>query len=125
MANFIRCKQDNFSYKYYSEEYVGDKIKVFLFLFKTVESVYELKEKKSDIIPNILVNLDLVTGLSKCQGAYVRSEDGEYTSTGYGIIFNNASGGSAKWLYDSESDRDAQFEEIASNSHLFKQKVSI
>ncbi len=125
MANFIRCKQDNFSYKYYSEEYVGDKIKVFLFLFKTVESVYELKEKKSDIIPNILVNLELITGLSKSEGAYVRSEDGEYKSTGYGITFNNASGGSVKWLYESESDRDAQFEEIASNSHLFKQKVAI
>jgi hypothetical protein len=125
MANFIRCTQDTFSCKQYYRERIGDKIKVFLFLFKTVEPVYETREKEIKIFSNTLINLELVTGLSKCQGVYSMNEDGEYVFFGYGIELYNVSGGGAKWLYDSESDRDAQFEEIASNSHLFKQKVAI
>jgi hypothetical protein len=125
MANFIRCTQDTFCYKQYSEEHIGDKIKVSFLLFKTVEPVYVIKEKENRTLQNILVNLELVTGLSKCQGAYTRDENGEYVFVGYGIELFTVSGGTTKWIYDSESERDAQFEEIASNSHMFKQRVSI
>ena len=125
MANFIRCTQDTFCYKQYSEEYVGDKIKVSFLLFKTVEPIYAIKEKENRIFPNILVNLEMITGLSKCEGVYTRGENGEYIYVGYGIKIYNVSGGSTDWLYDSEIDRDSQYEQLASNSHTFKQKVVI
>lgn len=124
MANFIRCKQDIFSYKRFSNEKIGDKIKIILFLFKTTEPVYCVKDKGVIEINNIIINLDSVIGLCKCKGHYVMCEDGEHSYIGNGIEFTTTTG-TVRWIYDSEDKRNTQFEEIASNSHLFKQKVAI
>ncbi len=126
MAHFIKCKQELVTYKTMKQEI--ENIETIHRVFLGTRQVVTYKEvfDKEENYENSPINLDVVIRLSKTVGAYDRDSNRYFIKTTgkQGICFHTIDG-TYEWYYDTKEARDEQFEEIASNSHMYKSKVVI
>ena len=123
MANFIKCKQESFSYKKYENVKVRDELTRSFFFFVKINPIYEFQEEVEAItVYNNPINIEYVKNISRTGGIYCGLSK---FSAHYGIRFFLVGGGESCWFYDNVKTRDEQFEEIVSNNHLYKSKVNI
>lgn len=122
MATFLKCKQEFITYTKVNEVQVNNEIKLetVFFFFKKIVPVYrnvpEIIEKY-----NSPINLDIVKNFSKTKHQIGNDKP---LKNFHGIVFKLVDG-ECYWYYEDEKTRDEQFEEIASNKHLYLLKVHI
>jgi hypothetical protein len=123
MANFIQCKQEFYTYKNYDSKWVKTGTKRFLLFFK--EDIGEWKNLPGHDIKvfNKAINLEAVQNLVKYDRIMEWNSSSENKNEKKGIRFDLIDG-QLDWYFDSEQVRDEQYNEIISNSHLYKSKVN-
>ena len=125
MATFVKCKEEFVKRKRTKQEQTGTELETIFLFFKRVKPIYIEVFDCEDKIFNNPVNLDAVLDIEKIVGA--GDTDSNYSgiagTSKPGIRFYFNSKCLTDWFYSDEKVRDEQFEEIASNSHLYKSKV--
>ena len=127
MANFIGCKQGEVSYNKMIKVENGYQVKPSWIFFQKIVKTYKEIPGDNIVYQNTPVNIEMVKTFKKISGLPdLDSTDwGGTTIKGTersGIMFDMIKG-ECYWYYSDEKIRDAQYEELLSNNHMYKAKV--